>query len=305
MQRLKHILFLKCILLCSAFGALSSPSPPSLRSTVVNASGTVILYWIPPVDTGSDFHSYLLYRSTSASGPFVKIDSIFNYSQVSFTDITVNANIQKYYYYVITRSDCCVLFSVPSDTLSTMRLLVSNTGNGIAYLSWNTIHSPKLASSSLWFLIYAQYFPLPYVLIDSTKSTNYRDTTTACSSQVNYRVELRDNSGTLSVSSVDGDIFQDLIPTSLSVLDTVSVNPYTGIASISWNKNFTRDTKGYIIYKFNGVSWDSIGTVYGYNNTAFTNLLSNAGNVSERYTISTIDSCNNSTGFSTDHTTLF
>ncbi|HKR05793.1 MAG TPA: gliding motility-associated C-terminal domain-containing protein [Bacteroidia bacterium] len=305
MQPLKHILFLQCFLLLAAFHSLSSPSAPSLRSTVVNAAGTVKLYWIPPSDTGTNFHSYLLYRSSAAAGPFTKIDSIFNYAQNSYTDLSVNANIVKFYYFIITRSDCCVLLSPPSDTLSSMKLNVTNTGNGIAFLSWNAIHAPKLSTSSPWYLIYNQYVPLPYSLIDSTQNLNFLDTTTACNSQVNYRVELRDASGWVSVSSIDGNIFHDLIPTSLTVIDTVSVNPYTGIASISWKKNLTKDTRGYIIYKFNGVSWDSISTVYGYNNTGYTNLLSNAGNVSEKYAISTIDSCNNSTGFSINHSTIF
>ncbi|MEP7168711.1 MAG: gliding motility-associated C-terminal domain-containing protein [Bacteroidota bacterium] len=305
MQDIKHTFLLTWFFFFAWGVAFASPSPPSLRSTVVNVSGTVTIYWIPPVDTGTNFHSYLLFRSTSAAGPFTKIDSIFNYSPGTYSDITVNANTQKYYYYLITRSDCCVLLSPPSDTLSTMRLNVTNTGNGIAYLSWNAIRTPKLATSSSYYLIYNQYVPSPYALIDSTKSLTYFDTTTACNSQVNYRVELKDASGTVSVSSIDGDIFRDQIPTSLTVIDTVSVNPYTGIASISWNKNLTKDTKGYIIYKFNGVSWDSISTIYGYNNTAFTNLLSNAGTVSEKYSISTIDSCNNPTGFSLEHATVF
>ncbi|MEO5572016.1 MAG: gliding motility-associated C-terminal domain-containing protein [Bacteroidia bacterium] len=305
MQRLTYLLFWSFPLFFISDFIFASPSPPSLRSIAVNVSGTVILYWIPPTDTGVNFHSYILYRSNNPAGPFTKIDSIFNYSQNSFTDIAVNANSAKYYYYIITRTDCCVLLSAPSDTLSTMRLNVVNSGNGIAYLSWNAIHAPKLPSSSAWFLIYTQYVPSPYVLTDSTQNLNFLDTTTACNSQVNYRIELKDASGTVSISSVDGDIFRDLIPTSLTVLDTVSVNPYNGNAYISWNKNLTRDTKGYIIYKFNGVSWDSISTVYGYNNTAYTNLLSNAANVSEKYTLSTLDSCNNSTGFSIAHTTIF
>lgn len=305
MQHSKQLLFLNCFLFFFYAYSFASPSPPSFRSTEVNAGGTVTLYWIPPTDTGADFHSYMIYRSSNAAGPFAKIDSIFNYAQSSYTDLTINANTMRFYYFIITRSDCCVLLSPASDTLSTMKLNITNSGNGIAYLSWNAIHFPKLSSSSSRYLIYCQYSPSPYSLIDSTQNLNYFDTTTACYSQVNYRVELKDASGTLSVSSVDGDIFRDLIPASLTVIDTVSVNPYTGTAFISWNKNFTKDTRGYIIYKFNGVSWDSISTVYGYNNTGYTNLLSNAANVSEKYTISTIDSCNNSTGFSIDHSTLF
>jgi gliding motility-associated-like protein len=305
MQHIKYKIILKIFFVLLSAYAFASPSPPSVRSTAVSVTGTVTVYWIPPTDTGTNFHSYMLYRSTSPAGPFTKIDSIFNYSPGIYNDLAVNANSQKFYYYIITRSDCCVLLSPPSDTLSTMKLLVSNSGNGIAYLSWNAIHTPKLPTSSSRYLIYCQYAPLPYTLIDSTQSLNYFDTTTACNSQVNYRVELKDASGTISVSSVDGDIFRDLVPTSITVLDTVSVDPYTGTAYISWNKNFTKDTKGYIIYKFNGVSWDSISTVYGYSNTAYTDLSSNAANVSERYTVSTIDSCDNSTGFSTDHSTIF
>ncbi len=305
MQRKNLIILLGWMFLFKTTSSFASLSPPSLRSTAVNVTGSVTLYWEMPADTGIDFHSYMIYRSNNVAGPFTKVDSIFNYSQSSFTDIGVNANTLKFYYFIITRSDCCSSFSSASDTLSTIKLNVVNSGTGVAFLTWNAIHTPKLNSSSAWYLISSQYAPLPFSLIDSTQSLNYLDTTTACNAQVNYRVELRDASGSVSVSSIDGDVFHDLNPSSLTILDTVSVDPSTGVAYISWKKNLTRDVKGYIIYKFNGVSWDSLSTVYGYNNTAYTNLLSSAGTVSERYSISTIDSCNNATGFSTSHSTIF
>src|ERR1041384_2119822 len=105
MQRLTNQ-FIPVFFFCFIASYVSaSPSPPSLRSSAVNVSGTVTLYWVPPADTGANFHSYMLYRSSNAGGPFTKIDSIFTYSPGVFTDISVNANTQKYYYYLITRSD--------------------------------------------------------------------------------------------------------------------------------------------------------------------------------------------------------
>lgn len=300
----------KCILFFFLIGitvpnVCSATVPPSIRSTEVSANGSVITYWIPSADTGSSFYAYVLYRSTSAAGPFTVVDSVFNYNQFFYTDASANGNSFKYFYFLTTLSDCCVLTSEPSDTLATLKLNVVNSGNGVAYLTWNELHIPNLASSSTWHTIYNQYPSSGWRLIDSTQQTNFLDTTTACNQQVNYRVELRDDAGFTSVSNISGDIFRDLVPPALTYIDSVSVDPFNGSVSIGWQPNLTKDTKGYIIYRFNGISWDSISTVYGYMNTGYVYNGASATTGVEQYTIATLDSCNNSTGFSEDHSTIF
>ncbi len=285
--------------------AFSSPIPPSIRSVAVATGGGVAVYWISPVDTGTSFYNYTLYRSSTIAGPYTAVTSVGNYFQTSFIDNSINATLSVYYYYLTTKSDCCIIESVPSDTLNTMKLNVVNSGNGIAYLSWNAVHTPLLPTASAQYRIFCQYPTEGWKLLDSAQQSGYLDTTVACTEQVNYRIEQSDNSGSVSVSSPDGDVFRDLIPPPLTVIDTVSVDPFTGDVSISWLTNATKDTKGYIVYRFNGISWDSISTVYGYNNNSYLYTGASAGNASERYTLATIDSCNNSTGFSIDHSTIF
>src|SRR4029078_7371304 len=108
----------------------------------------VTLTWIPPVDTGLSFSSYHIFYSSSAGGPFIEVDSIFNYSATSSLHATANANTTNVYYYVESRTNCGVQYSMPSDTLEGIKLNVTAIGNNsIAYLQWNAAHVPLLPTS--------------------------------------------------------------------------------------------------------------------------------------------------------------
>ena len=49
-----------------------------------------------------------------------------------------------------------------------------------------------------------------------------------------------------------------------------------GEVIVTWFPDSSSDTQGYVIYQFNGISYDSIGSVIGINTLSFLNTLSNS-----------------------------
>lgn len=275
--------------------ALPVMGSPELRCIAVAPNGDATLTWLQPPDPAGTFNSYHIYASGSPAGPYTHVDSVFNYNQLSYTHVGANANAGPVYYYVVSRSGCNgLVYSSPLDTLASIHMNVTNPGNGTAVLSWNPMHVPDIPSASGWYRVYREYPAGVWTFLDSTQSLNYIDTITICSAQINYRVEMDDASGCTSVSSADGAVFQDLISPAIPLLDSVSVSVSTGLAGLGWNPSTSTDAVGYVIYMQNASgNWVPIDTVYGYNNTSFTNPLSNAGAGVETYCIAAFDSCGN------------
>lgn len=278
---------------------------PDVHCVAVQPNGDVTLTWEQPVDTGGTFNSYHIFSSTNANGPFTEIDSIFNYNQLSYTHAGANANAGPVYYYVETRSGCGGMIYMPAtDTVSSMFLQVTNSNNVAALLNWNNISTPPPSSQFGWFRIYREYPTGVWTLIDSTQSLTYVDSIQVCNNQINYRIEIGDSLGCVSVSSVDGDLFQDNTIPAVPLLDSVSVTS-GNLTSIGWEPSTSQDVIGYIVYQFINGIWTSIDTLSGINNTSYLNLISNAGQQSENYVVASVDSCGHVSTFSNIHNTLF
>jgi gliding motility-associated-like protein len=282
---------------------------PDLRCVAVNPSGDVTLTWIPPSDTATDFDSYHLYYATNAAGPYTEIDSIFNYYTVSYTHVGANADIQPVFYYMKTRSNSSgMIYSSPSDTLETIFLNVVNSGMGAADLSWNPIHTPDLPSSMGWYHIYREYPAGTWVLIDSTQQYQYSDPITLCYAQINYFVDIDDACPCTSISSIDGDLFQDQTEPVSPLIDSVSVDSLTSHTVIGWAASPSGDTEGYIIYENKNGIWIPIDTVWGLNNTFYENSMtywSNPDSSSLWYQVAAFDSCMNTSPISSNQNSIF
>ena len=192
-------------------------------------------------------------------------------------------------------------------SLQSILLDVTNPGTGSAALSWNALSTPLPATTySGYYRIYREFPAGTWTLIDSTQGLTYADEITLCNALINYRVEIEDQSGCISVSSVDGGLFQDLTPPSSPSIDSVSVDVGGGLnlAGIGWNVNPSGDTEGYIVYQNINNSWTPIDTVWGLNNTYYLNSNSNAGTVSETYRIAALDSCENTSPLGDIHSSI-
>jgi hypothetical protein len=264
---------------------------PQLHCTEVLSNGDVKLTWDIPSDTAGTFDSYHIYSSPALGGPYTLIDSVFTLSQNTYTHTGANAQTSSLYYYIRTRSGCFGNVLSPAiDTVRTILLNVTNPGDGTAILSWNPISVPLLPSSSNTYNIYEEYPAGTWALTGSTTNITFRDTIFICNGAINYRVEISDTLGCSSVSSLDGDVFQNSIVPAIPVFDTLSVDDNNN-AIMSWNVSPSADVEAYVVYKLISGIWVAIDTVYGINNVSYLNLLSAAGNSSEYYKFTAYDSC--------------
>lgn len=282
--------------------------PPKIHCTEVLPNGNVVLTWDIPLDPEGTFDSYHIFSSTSPTGPFVQIDSVFNYNQSTYTHVGAGANTGPRYYYTESRSGCYgIFYSPPSDTVASMHLVVTPIGGGqIAQLVWNPVSIPLMGSSYLNYRVYRE-FPLgSWSFVDSVPVTFFYDTVTVCNDSLNYRIEIGDTLGCVSISSVDGAQLQDGFAPVTPILDTVSVSRITGKAEMSWQPSPSLDTRKYFIFRKAIVgSWSIIDTVFGINNTYYMDMTSTPQLQSESYCIAAVDSCQQTSNMGIEHRTIY
>jgi CHU_C Type IX secretion signal domain len=291
-QKKKILLFI--FFICGVFqytqAVVLSPQP---RCISVLTNGNVSITWSTPADPSLQFSSYKIYRAAAIGGPYTLITSVAVYLQTTFTDATVNANGASFFYYIQTEYNSGGLnVSAPLDTLQSIRINVVNPLNGTAVLNWNPISITPIASTTLPYKVYREFPATVWTLIGTTSATNFKDTILVCNRIVNYKVEIPDNTGCSSVSSIGGGLFQNLIVPSIPSIDTLSVNNANN-ALLNWNTNSAPDAVAYVIYQLSGGVWVAVDTVFGINNTAFTYTASSAGTGSESYRVAALDSCSN------------
>lgn len=283
---------------------------PQIHCTEVLPNGDVVLTYNIPPDPRGVFDSYHVFSSSSPAGPFTEIDSIFVYTQNTYTHSGAGANTAPVYYYITTRSGCYGMFypDETSDTASSIFLDVTPVGTGqVAELTWNPTHNPLLTSSTGWYRIYREFPAGTWTFVDSVQNLIYHDTVMVCNDQLNYRIEIDDTIGCTSVSNVDGAFLQDGTPPVTPVMDSVSVNLLSGKAEIAWFPSPSPDTRKYYVYRRPGGTgpWFLIDTVFGINNTYYMYMGSNPQISSESYCVAAVDSCNQTSSMSIDHRTLF
>ena len=283
------------------------PKSPELRCASVLPNGDVTLTWIAPVDTGMRFGNYQIYSSANPNGPFTKIQTVNSYNTLSYTHIGANAQNNSIYYYITTQTACGGESSPVTDTVRTIRVNVINN-NGVAIVRWNPLHDPELATATLTYDVYKEYPTGTWSKIGTTTAPDYdwSDTINVCSAIINYYVATGDQSGCTSISSIDGDLFKDITKPNVSVMDTVSLNTPTGTnVNMSWIPSTSGDVEGYILYHFNGASWDSIGAVTGANITQFAFTDASVQNGPQLYSIAAYDSCGNRSSIGLSQNTMF
>jgi gliding motility-associated-like protein len=272
-----------------------------LRCISVVNNGNISLNWRIPTDIVA-FQSYHIYRSTSLTGLYTKIDSIYNVNQTTYLDAAVNANSQSYFYYIKCRSTSN-LYTSSSDTLQSIHLVVTNSGSGLANLVWNAIHTPALPTTSSYYKIFKSNTLLAsWTFVDSTLNLQYNDTVKVCQDTLYYKVEIKDASNCNSVSSIDGKLFEDHTAPLTNGMDTVSVNYNNGKVIIGWRPSPSKDTWGYIIC--HGSPCIALDTVYGRLNTFYIDSLFDPCLATQTYRIAVFDSCYNTSLFSENHTTI-
>lgn len=280
---------------------------PELKCVEVHPNGDITISWVPPPDPRNVFNSYHIYQSNSPTGPFIRIDSIFNYNTTSATYSGLNGNTAHNYFFIKMRSGCPgkMLYAPhTSDTLQSILLNVQMSATAdSATLTWNPIHSPLLASSSTYYHIFREHPAGVWSLWDSTQNLNALEYFHACDDSVRYRIEILDNSGCKSVSSIAEAHFYDLSAPNNTVLDSVSVDQLAGRAILGWQACTSPDVAKYLIYHFNGV-WNLIDSV-DIPATSYIHIGSFPNAQSESYKIAAKDSCKKLSPMSPEHKTIY
>ena len=303
----KYILF--CILLFSIQqNSFSAITTYELRCASVLSNGNVNLTWVNTSDNSSSFGAYYIYSATSANGTYTLLDSVTNYITPSYTHNTLFGNTSKIFYKIGIRFTNQSAIS-QSEYISTILLTVVQTP-GNANLSWNELHTPNLTTNSGSYKIYREQPAGSWTFVNTTNSLSYIDKVSVCDEVINYKVEVDDNSGCTSVSSIDGDRFIDQIEPEFPLIDSVSVDLNSGQVVLGWQKSSSTDTKEYrILWYDRGISnYTYSAIVTGINNTSFADVgsIANPNTQAEWFNVIARDECNrSSSGRDNSHKTIY
>ncbi len=278
---------------------------PNVKCISVNPlNGDVTLTWTTPAGPGG-FIEYQIFTSPNLAGPYTLVGTVTTFSQTSYTHVGAGANLIRKYYKVQSSYNPGTVLAPPVDTLSTIFLTATNTGNGTALLAWNKFFIKTIPTASTWYKIYREYPIGTWTLRDSTQALFYTDVIGLCSAILSYQIEISDNTGCTSVSNVaGGSVFSDNTPPADAPIDTVSVDGTTDLATISWIPSTSPDADSVVIYQLFAPAWNKIATV-AVPTTFYQNPLSNAANVSESYRLAVLDSCGNISPLGTFHKTIY
>lgn len=274
---------------------IPSPMPHCVS---LNAAGdAVTITWETVTDNNvpPSFVDYAIFHSTSPTGPFQEIGAVANINTGTYLHDGSNAvaaptTSGPNYYQIRTRSGCNdVIGEAPLATVSSIYLSGNNTGTS-AELSWTPMATPLLATANpLGYDLYREQPAGTWTLITTTTALSYIDPVLACGEQINYRVELTDGLPCVSRSNVWGSVFNSPLPDPQPI-DSVTVDPTTGLATICWSVSTTLNVTGYnISVNPDQNAWDLIGSVVGYNNNCWTDPTGDPGSAPLWYRVTAIN----------------
>jgi len=164
---------------------------------------------------------------------------------------------------------------------------------GFVELQWNSPSSNAAwlaaINAEVWLEYPAGVWNKIATLPGAATSFNYE--VTVCGEQLNFQIRYSGLPNCDFASNTAGGVFSDQTAPAIPTITAVTVNPSTGQAELNWSVNTSGDTDGYIVYSCNGTTVNLIDTVFGINNTQFSDLLSNTSSGPECYLLSAIDTC--------------
>lgn len=164
---------------------------------------------------------------------------------------------------------------------------------GFVDLQWNTPTSNAAWLAAVNAEVWLEYPSGVWNKISTLpgSSTSFDYEVTVCGEQLNFQIRYSGLPNCDFASNTAGGIFSDQTAPAIPTVTSVTVNPVTGQAELNWAVNTSGDTDGYIVYSCNGTTVNLIDTVFGINNTQFSDLLSTPSSGPECYLLSAIDTC--------------
>jgi gliding motility-associated-like protein len=259
MKKLLLIFFLFGLMLNTCF---AQPMPPPLLRmiSVVNDTEVKICWPNPPTLNGNTFDAYEIYYSDTPAGPFALVQTITTYATTSTNIPGLPVLNGPRYFYAVSKFNGNQT-SVPSTTIRTMYLTVSEGANEHMFLTWNKIADPIISGTELNYRIFRQigigggYVQLPFN--PAYNDTNIVDSlllTQTCDETVFYRVEVGDQSGVVCLSASNEAEFQykalEPKPPFLKYVTVTNLPPQQDV-TLEWDISPSQDVKGYKVYQMN------------------------------------------------------
>jgi gliding motility-associated-like protein len=227
----------------------------------------------------------------------------------AFTEIFQSTNLSGSFLYAAANTlsnSCCVYIQTEDNIGGSPALSNSETfcstfltatasvsPPGFVDLQWNTpTNNPAwlaAVNAEVWLEYPSGVWNKISTLPGSTSTFAYE--VTVCGEQLNFQIRFSGLPNCDFASNTAGGIFSDQTAPAIPTITSVTVNPITGQAELNWNVNISGDTDGYIVYSCNGTTVNLIDTVFGINNTLFSDLLSTPSSGPECYLLSAIDTC--------------
>lgn len=275
--------------------------------TETDTSGNITVKWaVGNIPAG---YKHRLFASTMLNGQYNVIyegGDAYNPNPldtgvwVEYMHANANGDIQQWFYYVqLYTLDSATTYT--SDTIASLLMVLTNNGIGTADLDWLTPYPNK--AGGVTFEILKQRGG-ESALHDTTSLYAYKDTIHECGEQLGYCVQLRAlQGGCYHRSRWQTDMFTDYMSPSIPQLDTVSINPVSQQVELGWKRPEDKDILGYIVYIFQEGIWNVVDTVWGAENTHFTDT-GNSSEQAQQYRICSIDTCRNASPLGDVHTTI-
>lgn len=280
------------------------PDQPDLSNSCVSvlANGNIQFDWIAPADTGINFDSYEIYRSTNG-GPYANVGSITDYSLTSFTDNTPPPGINAYF---LRTAGGCNLLSDPSDTIQTIDLTLASfpppPNSSIAQLNW-TPKNPSGPHGELYQVWREICGTNNWELVATVPDLTYTDTVNVCGNCLNYQIRINN----ACHSTIKSGFYSDQANSDIIAIDSVSV--INGLATMAWDTtNTSKDVVEYVLLRLdNNGFWVPVANIPVGTAFPFVYTASTANSGPESFKVVTIDSCGNQSSDlnATAHQTMF
>lgn len=239
-----------------------------------------------------DFLSYDIYQTTIANpASFQLIDQVLDYFDNNYLHTPSTANQQTNLYFISTTQSS--LPDILSDTLKSIHLTVDNSDPNLAILDWNAMHIPLLASSDNFYTVYMHDHQSSFASVGTTTDTHFEIPLSVCQDTFYFRIDVGDISGCISTSNIFSAVFEDITPPPMPVLDSVSIDPFTGEVILGWNQSPAGDLGGYVVYKVLSNINDTLAFVFGASNTSYADLSFDPCTDNRAYALSAFDTCGN------------
>lgn len=243
------------------------------------------------------FNYWRIYGSANRNGPYVVVDSITDYNQLSTTVASMGP---QSFFYMERSTGACDFVSKPSDTVETMNMTMvaqPPASPERANLSWTPYNGMGLNPNRG--NIYEIWIEAPegsgnWSKVGETNQLSYVDTVSVCDMFVRYQIRVPDTiTGCYSGSMSDTGTFEDRTNNDHYRFARISVNR-DNKAIMEWDSDSVDDIVEFqLLYNDAQNGWIVVDTVPGNTPVPYEWDNSLAGERSEQFKVVSVDSCGN------------